>query len=258
MLFFFLMLAPVLPVAVLGFSADRFTYLPAVGLAYLCGELIGRALSAPPAHRVARDAAVACAVAALAVLLALQARGQAAAWKNSDALWTQAVRQYTEHGVGGRNLALAYFYRARARLGSGRGAEARADLEQAVRLDPGSAEMRNELGIALASGGAHREALEQFTAALEREPGNSAAAYNRGLALLALGSPAAAASDFSQALDADAGNGAALLGRARARALLGERTTALADTELALAQRPGDTEAAAVRDEILADRARTP
>lgn len=224
LLFFFIAILPALPVSVLGYSADRFTYLPATGLAYLAGELIGWWHASAAARRRSARLLAGAAVGVLALLLARETRVRSAAWADSETLWTAAIREYQARGQAGANLAYAFTYRARGRLADGRSGGALEDYAEATRFDPQSVELRNERGIALAKAGANREAIEQFTAALEREPGSSAAAFNRGLARLALGDSLGAEADFSRALDAD----------------------------------PANQEARAVRDGIRAARARTP
>lgn len=258
LLFFFVALLPVLPVAVLGYSADRFTYMPAIGIAYLVGELIGRWQASAAAQRLSSRLLSGVALLALALLLARETMARSAAWTNSEALWTTAIREYLARGQEGSNLAHAFTYRARSRHAAGRSGEALEDYAEAVSLNPQSADLRNERGIALASSGAYSEALAEFTAALEREPGRAAAAFNRGLTYLTLGKADEAKADFSRALAAEPSNTPVLIGRARALALQGEWAAALRDAEWALAREPGNRDAMALRDEMLAAGARVP
>ncbi|MDM4772434.1 tetratricopeptide repeat protein [Solimonas sp. SE-A11] len=51
-------------------------------------------------------------------------------------------------------------------------------LREAVQRQPTSAEMRNDLGYALMSGGRYREALTEFATAVELEPGQNKARNN--------------------------------------------------------------------------------
>jgi Flp pilus assembly protein TadD len=66
-----------------------------------------------------------------------------------------------------------------------------------VRLEPGSAPYRNNLGIALTRSGRTGEAIEQLRKALELAPGFSDAHYNLGVALLQAGLASEAAAEFS-------------------------------------------------------------
>lgn len=142
LLFFFGALLPVLPVSVLGYSADRFTYLPAVGFAYLLGELVGWWGSTAAARRLPARLLAGAAVGVLALLLARETRARGAAWADSEALWTAAIGEYRARGQGGANLAFAYTYRARGRLALGDDAGAEADFSRALDADPANEEAR--------------------------------------------------------------------------------------------------------------------
>jgi tetratricopeptide (TPR) repeat protein len=80
-------------------------------------------------------------------------------------------------------------------------AQASAQFRQAVRCDPQSAEVQNNLGLALVHQGQPREAIEHFDVALHIDPRFAKAHYNWGIALYALGQKSAAKSHFVQALD---------------------------------------------------------
>jgi len=62
-----------------------------------------------------------------------------------------------------------------------------AELEAAVRLQPGDADLHNQLGTALGRAGKVREALAQFEEALRLNPTHEAARQNAARARRMLG-----------------------------------------------------------------------
>jgi Flp pilus assembly protein TadD len=59
--------------------------------------------------------------------------------------------------------------------------EAVAELEQAVRYDPGNANAHNGLGVALAQMGNYEKAFEQFSDAVRINPADQGARMNLAL-----------------------------------------------------------------------------
>jgi 4-amino-4-deoxy-L-arabinose transferase-like glycosyltransferase len=85
----------------------------------------------------------------------------------------------------------------------GRLPEATARFEQAVAMEPNSAEIHLNLGMTYAVQNRFAEAVEHYRAALVLEPGLLHVNYNLGVALEALGQPAEAAEQYRHALEVD-------------------------------------------------------
>ncbi|HEY5999394.1 MAG TPA: tetratricopeptide repeat protein [bacterium] len=151
--------------------ADRYTYLPLVGLVLAAVWLAAEAVRG---RRAAARALAICA-ALVVVVFAGATRARIAAWRTDEALFGQAVAATGRHwypvymlgtalrrdGRPQESLALfeevvrrmpaflpAYWGLGRALLDLGRGDEALAAYEAAARQDPGSAEARERLGDA--------------------------------------------------------------------------------------------------------------
>lgn len=170
--------------------ADRYTYLPLVGVAIvvawgLCGPLarIGR-----PAPAIAGGAALA----ALALLAAVQVR----VWRDSVTLFEHALRVTGENAVARLNLGIAL-------LDRGRLAEAEVHLSDAVRLHPGSAEGRGALAEVRARQGRAQDARAEFTAALRLDPGLSRVHNGYGRFLAEQGEPGQAMVHLREAVALD-------------------------------------------------------
>ncbi len=78
-----------------------------------------------------------------------------------------------------------------------------ADLKQAVQLDPGDADIWNNLGLYLGESGRLNESLEALNKAIALKPGFSKAVYNKGNAYAKAGDFRNALKEYAQALELD-------------------------------------------------------
>lgn len=174
--------------------ADRLTYLPAAGLAWIAAWG-SDALLARAGLRRFRWAAW-CAAALLLALLSVR---QVGCWRDDRALFTRAVAisprsALAQYGLGSTilrgppegapgaegplraalaidpGLADAHYALGLVLLNTGRAAEAVGSLSAAARLKPGSARYRSDLGVALARTGRPREAAAEWERALALDP----------------------------------------------------------------------------------------
>jgi tetratricopeptide (TPR) repeat protein len=145
-----------------------------------------------------------------------------------------------------------FFGRAlqRHRQGDLRGAL--ADFEEAARLDPGSAPLRNNCGAMRQALGDLDGALAAFEEALRCDPRSAEALNNRGVIRLMRGDVCAALADFDAAVALSPAYAHALTNRGAARHRLGDLNGALADFNEALRVSPGHLDA--VRNRALARR----
>jgi len=172
--FFFLTLLPASNLIILigSIMAERFLYLPSVGLAgciVAAVSVAGRRLQFP------RRAAAPAAWAALGlVCLAFAARTYARNldWQDGLSLWTSTVYVCPESALAHYNLANEL-----ERI-PGRLPEAIAEYRQAVRIDPDRADAHDNLGNALSGmPGGLPEAIGEYRAALRTGP-DYAAVHN--------------------------------------------------------------------------------
>lgn len=259
------MLVPVLGFVQVGYQAmaDRYTYLPQIGLAIALAWGAARAAQAwSLSPRV-------CGIAAATVILALAAAAwrQTWYWSDREALWTHTLactsRNYLAHDGMGKTYydrgrfpeAIAQFEQAIAlkpevaepynllglalgRLQPPRTAESIAAHRKAVALMPGEASFQGDLAKALAAAGELAEATDHMEQAVRLDP-NSAAAHNDlGKILADRGQLAAAVPHFERAVQMHPGvagwhnNLGIVLGR------LGRFDAAVAHFERALQLQP--------------------
>ena len=152
--------------------ADRYTYLPLVGIFIMLAWGIPKLVSSWSGHRaILLFTACAC----LTVLLAL-ARQQVAHWQDSYTLWSHALNVTKDNPVAHNNLG---FFLAN----KGRKQEAEAHYRQAIRLLPDNYVSYNNLGKLLAEQGRQQEAYAQFGQALLLNPAYEDAHKNWGIYL---------------------------------------------------------------------------
>lgn len=156
--------------------ADRYMYVPSVGLFLIASFGLGRA-----AGRVRRGALPATAL-ALGVLLALfaTARAQLDHWRDGTHLLSHTLRV-----TGPNPFALNLMGLALARQGAP--LPALAQYQDALALDPTFVPAHINRGAALISLGRLSQGVESYRAALALEPGSARGHYNLGLALVQLG-----------------------------------------------------------------------
>jgi protein O-mannosyl-transferase len=185
-------LIPVIGIVQVGLQsmADRFTYVPLIGIYTAIVWAVDDLLSA----RAPRPVRVALAVTVIAAA-ATTARRQLPIWKDSVALWTRA----TETVLGMDS------YRAHMSLGEvlarqGRTAEARGHYTEAARLQPDSFDAHHKLGLLLADAGDYERAAREFRESVRVQPADATARSNLGLALWRAGQLGAASQELLEAV----------------------------------------------------------
>ena len=161
-LWFVGMLVPVLGLVQVGMQAraDRYTYLPLVGLSIATAWGVTELARARGLPRRALGAAALGAVAALAVATRVQLRH----WKDTVTLFSRAVEVSPESAVVQHALGLAL-------VNAGDALEARTHLERAIELGAESAEARAGLAVAYEELGRYPESIAQARSALRLAPG---------------------------------------------------------------------------------------
>jgi len=128
------------------------------------------------------------------------------------------------------------------KLQGGKAGAACTHLEQALKLNPASAQVMSNLGMALAALNRDQEALAILDKAVAIMPASVEAITNRGNVLMKLGRPADALAAFDAALLLAPGFPGALANRGNALAALGRCEEALAQYDAVLAVVPAHAE----------------
>ncbi|PYI68340.1 MAG: hypothetical protein DMF07_01390 [Verrucomicrobia bacterium] len=196
------MLVPVIGLVQVGWQghADRYTYLPQVGL-YIAGTWAIADLTASFRRRILLGAAALLIIGALSWTAWIQT----SYWRDSEMLFTHALAVTGKNDVAENNLGIVFLQRgeldkaiarlqaaidlrpengpahnnlAKAFLQKGQLTEAMIHYRKFLEIEPQNVEARNILGTALIQQGHVREAVEQWQDALAIEPENGNAASN--------------------------------------------------------------------------------
>jgi len=213
-------LAPVVGLVQIGTQgmADRYTYIPSIGLFLALVWGLAELAAWRQIPRKAAAAAACVALAALAAVTAVQVRH----WRNSVTLFEHALRVTSNNHFAHNNLGFALEQ-------LGRTDQALAHYREAVRSDPTFGNARNNLGNLLLERDAAEEAVEQFRAAVAHRPQEALGYVNLAAALIRQRKAKEAVAVFKSGLEA-----------------LPEEPDLLLNLGNALAA-SGDTQAAAVR-----------
>jgi protein O-mannosyl-transferase len=197
------MLVPVIGLVQVGWQghADRYTYLPQIGL------YIAVAWTVTDLTHSWRFQRIALGVAAVLIVGALSCRAwlQTSYWRDSETLFTHALAVTSNNDVALNNLGIIFLDKgqlddaisklqaaldlrpenapahdnlAKALLRKGQITEAMVHYRKFLALQPENVEARNTLGTALIQQGHLREAIDQWEEALATQPENGNAASN--------------------------------------------------------------------------------
>lgn len=226
-------------------SADRYTYLPTIGLTLILAwggvELIARY---PQTSR----AIVAAAIAAVSVCLVLTGI-QTSYWANSGSLFQHAVNVTSANYIAENNLA--DYYLTKMRTG-----DARAPVLEALRLNPNYPEARVNLATILRRTGEFNQSEQQYQEALRIQPINVEAHAGYGALLLQEGRNDEALREFSTVVQLRPEDADARYDLGRVLAAMRRTDEAIAQFSEAIRLRPDDAEAHHSLGVVLAGRGR--
>ncbi|MGC2627180.1 MAG: tetratricopeptide repeat protein, partial [Candidatus Udaeobacter sp.] len=197
------MLVPVIGLVQVGWQghADRYTYLPQIGLYIAVTWAVTDFTRTWPFQRMALGLATLIVVTALSWRCWLQA----SYWRDSETLFTHALAVTRNNDVAMNNLGIIFLEKgqlddaisnlqaaidvrpenapahdnlAKALLQKGQVAEAMVHYRKFLEIEPDNVEARNTLGTALIQQGKLREAISQWQEALAIQPENGNAASN--------------------------------------------------------------------------------
>jgi protein O-mannosyl-transferase len=197
------MLVPVIGLLQVGWQghADRYTYLPQIGLYIAVTWAVTDLTRSWRFQRIALGAAAVSTVGALSCRAWLQT----SYWRDSETLFTHALAVTRNNDVALNNLGIIFLDKgqldeavsklqaaidlrpenapahdnlAKALLKKGQVAEAMVHYRKFLELEPANVEARNTVGTALIQQGHVREALDQWQEALAIQPENGNAASN--------------------------------------------------------------------------------
>jgi len=171
--------------------ADRYTYLPSIGIFIIVAWTAAELQLKLRRQRIALATLAALAIAALVICTRLQLRH----WKDNITLYEHTLAVTEE------NFVILYNY-GDALSKKSRLDEAIVQFRKALRISPNEPDVYNNIGAALKEMGNIKEAIENWRKALALDPRHQKAHINMGLAMSELRSYEQAIYHFQEALRA--------------------------------------------------------
>ena len=220
--------------------ADRYTYIPEIGLAIV----IAWAVEISLAHQTTAKKFVAPAAAASLVACLSVSVIQISYWRDSVSLFLHAIAVTQNNYVADNALGKAFER-------SGQPEKALMLYEEAVRIEPGYSVSQFNLATELMAFDQRDAALPHFQAAAKADPQNPAFQFDLGLCWLQSNQPTAAADCFQIALQRKPKMAPAQFYLGEALLKLGRANEALPHYREALRLRPGDATTQAALEHLL-------
>jgi tetratricopeptide (TPR) repeat protein len=188
---YLVMLLPVLGIILVGGQAhaDRFTYLPGIGLAMAVTWAVADLSAGWKHRRVALGGLMMAAIGALIICGHIQA----SYWKDSESLWTRALACTSSNAIAHYNLGNDLLKR-------GKLDDAIVQYQETLEIRPGLSPAHYNLGNAFLKHGQLDEAIVCYRQTLKINPRSDDACANLGLAFLRKGETKEAIDCWGQAL----------------------------------------------------------
>jgi tetratricopeptide (TPR) repeat protein len=172
--------------------ADRYTYLPEIGLCLMLTWLVADLIGRMPLRLVVLGSSATVILAALIYC----GHRQVSYWRNSGTLWAHAV-DCDPHDARAHNDLGAYYYDEK------QWDNAIAQFKEAVKNNSKLMLAYNYLGQAYSEKGDADDAIPQYQEAIELDPGYAIAHYNLGIAFAKKGLMDQAIAEYQKALASD-------------------------------------------------------
>jgi Flp pilus assembly protein TadD len=240
--FYFITVAFVLQFISVGvvIMADRYSYLPYVGLAFMLAMAIEKFLPDSIKKGIYFLYAV------VAIVWFMQTRTQVDTWQNSDTLWGTVLKIYPNqeqpHSIRGNFYGkMASYYEARKDVKKQQEYMDKAykDFEKAISLKSARPDVYEGMGNIHGMRRENEKALQMYSKAIELNPNKASVYINRGIARSMLGQKEASLQDMSKAYELEPKT-THLLYRGIAKQTVGDLNGAKADFQEILKREPGN------------------
>ncbi len=240
--------------------ADRYSYIPSIGIFYLVGEGIYWLWNKKSSGYTYKGLVVLVLI-STTIFYSVKTSARCAVWKDGFVLWNDVINQY-------QTIPQAYINRGIIYMNNNKTAEALADYnkaislepdfskgysnraiiytnenkfdlaiqdyEKAIKLDPSNAIAFNNRGILYKKNNLFKEATENFNEAIKLKPTYVDAYHNRGVSLYNLGKYDEALSDFNRALEFKPNVGRSIFFRGLVENAMGKKDVACRDLQTAV------------------------
>lgn len=196
-LFFLITLAPVIGLVQVGAqaAADRYTYLPSMGIFIILGAFVARLF-----YDNRLKLPVSLFLILMTASLSYGTLKQIPVWKDTLSLWSKVIEEYPDRAV------LAYYNRGVLYSAAGKYDEALKDYSKALLLKSDHWMIYYNRALVLSQLGMNQEAVNDLTKAIGLYPNDPDAYNNRGGAHAKLGNFEEAISDFKKSIELNPDN----------------------------------------------------
>jgi len=196
-----------LPVFDVGYVviADRFTYLPYMGLFFIFAVVMQRTFQKQKHPFGYKHTFIGLALVVYFSFLTVQTSLRCRVWQNSETFWSDVIKKFP-------NTPMAYYNRGNHYFDSNRLELAIQDYDQTLRLYPHSFGAFNNRGNAYTLKGNFHRALADYDQALILKPGHRASRLNKAAVYYHVGKWDQAIQEYKQVLTLDPLNPTALDG----------------------------------------------
>ncbi len=223
--------------------ADRYSYVPSIGIFYLAGEAFHFLINKKPRWQAMAVAGV------FAVFFSVKTFERCKVWQNDLTLWNDVISRY-------QTIPYAYNNRGRFYLNEGKNELALADFNKALELKPDHFKAYNNRGILFMNTSRNEEALADFNKAIELMPGSEGLYMNRGNVLKNLNRPEEAMKDLNKTIEMNPGFAEAWYSRGNLYMSQGKTEEAISDFSKAIELNKNYVEAILNRANVLRDNNR--
>jgi Flp pilus assembly protein TadD len=199
--YFVVTLLPVIGIIQVGNQAmaDRYSYLPSLGLFFIIGLVVAMTFEKITASRKSGVLVkVAGAVAAVVFVTSMSYATirQIGVWRNGGTFWRYVIAEWPASEAVSPKRAIAYNNLGLAYASQGKWAMATAEFQRALQLKPDYVESHYNLGVSYASQGQLDRAIAEYQTALLLKPDSAGAHNNLGIAYAAQGDVDRAITEF--------------------------------------------------------------
>jgi len=273
LLFFLINILPfseLIPVVGAAIAADRYTYIPSIGLFYLISEVLWWFYKNKLKDTKILQRVLLVIFTGIIIILSSLTYQRCKVWKDSITLWNDVLKKYpynpTAHNNRGRaysslgeydkaiadynqalstqvssddlRYALIYFNRGIAYFNKNEYDSALADYNQVLKLKPDFAAAYEERGLTYFSKKEYDKALADYNKSLEIDPGYAQAYNDRGIFYFTRGDCNKALLDYNQAIKFNPNFAEAYMNRGDIFNLIGEYYRAIFDYTQAIKINP--------------------
>ena len=192
--FFFLFIAPVLKTPILGFTADRFSYIPSIGISFLVANFFSYLINKIPKANYISKLLTFLPLLSIILFCFYTSWHKTKFWKSDTILWGYLLKHYP-------NFYMPYYQRGMAYMSDKEIDLAVNDFNKAQLLNPNYAEIYHYRGNAFMLQGKYNLAINDFNSALKLNPKLIVTYNNLGEAYYNLGILEKACQSFNKSCD---------------------------------------------------------